>query len=151
METFKSLSGDYTNQAKIAFLNMIRGGTSTGNWSPAFIDIGTGGDFNPDGTTPVPPGRVPPDPTELEIRKRIFRGNIVYSEVIGEDEVKYVAAIDAHEAISTDINEFALIATNQVMIAHMVLPPDPIFAEKFEKTSVVRWMLEWVIKIDLQL
>lgn len=147
MSTYQIPAGDYTDLAEEAFINMLRGGSSGAGYHPAFIDIGVGGDYN---TAGVDTGaRFAPVGSETEIRKRLFRANIVYTEVIAGNKLKYVAFVDGHEALSTDINEFALIASNQTMIAHLVLPAAPTRAEKFTKNGATKLFLEWVISVSL--
>jgi len=150
LASFDIINADYTSNAKTAILNLLRGGSAAGAWGPTFIDIGTGGNLNLSGVDTH--ARFAPDPSETELRRRIFRANIVYTELVGESSVKYVAAVDAHEAISSDINEFGLIASNQLMIAHLVLPATatpPYPAETFDKTGYVRLMLYWAIDLSL--
>lgn len=143
-------TGNYTNQARTAFLNILKGGSGNTGYDIAFIDVGTGGEYTPAGV--FTGNRVAPDPAETEIRKRLFRANIVYSSLDGDNKIRFVAGLEPHECLSNVIDEFALISSNGVMIAHYVTSetgPTPSPTTKYTKSSVVAWALTWVININL--
>ena len=141
----------YTNQALMVFLNLLRGGVSASEYSPTFIDIGIGGNFL-NGSDQH--HRVPPDPTEIEIRTRIFRARVVGTRIISDTEIAYTAMIEPHECINSGINEMALVTSNNTMISHWIAPAiggDPANeCITISKSGYVYFFIEWKVKLSVK-
>jgi hypothetical protein len=142
-------NASYTNQALTVFLNLLRGGLAAGEYSPTFIDIGIGGNYWAGVDTHV---RVGPDPSETEIRLRVFRARVVGTEIVSNNEVKYTAMIEPHDCIRNDINEMSLITSNGIMLSHWVAPeagPTPSPCEVIDKSGYVTFFIEWKIRLTV--
>ena len=150
MPTYTVTTADYTDQALNAFLNMLKGGAAGSDYAPTFVDVGIGGNYDLTGHDTG--NRVAPDPTETEVRKRIFRARIITAEVIGGEKIKYTAVAEPHECISSNINELGLISSNGTMIAHWVGPetgPSPSPATTYSKSGYITVYFEWELNLTI--
>jgi hypothetical protein len=111
------------------------------------ISVGEGGDcailppHNPTGA------RVPPDPSEDEIRKLI--GTVDVSTITrgGAGEVIYSALARREQVNSPNINELALLTRDGQMIAHYVTDPEMTGeAQKKPKTDLMFWIIRWTVE-----
>ena len=112
------------------------------------IAVGDGGDLE---TTPPHNDtgqRVAPDPGEEEIRSLVEALPILFVSRSGDD-IRYTALAKPEQAISDDINEFALLTRDGTMVAHFVteaVSPGG-RARDYPKTSweylAIRWRLTY--------
>lgn len=117
-----------------------------------FISIGTGGDYEeqPAGP-PIDTGtRNPPDVTDQGNRIELFRASIVTIEYPNLNSVRFYSILQADEANSSNIDEFALLSSDGTCFSHAVNDADPVppnRAIKYTKNNglivVVRWTLDF--------
>ena len=117
-----------------------------------FISLGTGGDFEeqPPGA-PIDTGaRNPPAITDQGNRIELFRAAIITIEFPDLNSVRFYSILQADEANSASINEFALLASDGTCFSHEVNDEDPVppnRALKYTKNDglivVVRWTLDF--------
>lgn len=117
-----------------------------------FISIGTGGDYQeqPVGP-PIDTGtRNPPTVTDQGNRIELFRAAIVTIEFPNLNSVRFYSILQADEANSANIDEFALLSSDGTCFSHAVNDADPVppnRALKYTKNNglivVVRWTLDF--------
>ena len=117
-----------------------------------FISLGTGGDYavQPAGP-PIDTGtRNPPEVSDQGNRIELFRSAIVTIEFPNLNSVRFYSILQADEANSSDIDEFALLASDGTCFSHAVNDEDPAppnRALKYTKNNglivVVRWTLDF--------
>ena len=114
----------------------------------AEIAVGDGGDLEISPPHNDTGERVPPDPGETEIRSLVEALPILIVSQDGND-IRYTALAKPEQAISDDINEFALLTRDGTMVAHFVteaVSPGG-RARDYPKTSweylAIRWRLTY--------
>lgn len=112
-----------------------------------YIVVGKGGDCDSLSPHPDTGARVPPDPSEEEIRVMVEAVPIetVARGVLGE--ITYKALARRQQGNSPDINEFALYTRGNKMVAHFVTEEDviPPRARKYVKSELSYWVIEWTL------
>ena len=113
----------------------------------AYIDIGTGGDVNPD--TGLDTGaRVAERDDETEVRELLFRADIgTYTADPNTNEVSFTAVVRPEDGNSDQINEFGLMSYDGTMFSHLVTEADPGSgrAFRYEKTNLLYLVGKWTI------
>lgn len=117
-----------------------------------FISVGTGGDYQeqPAGA-PIDTGtRNPPTVLDQGNRIELFRSAIVTIEFPDLNSVRFYSILQADEANSASIDEFALLSSDGTCFSHEVNDADPVppnRAVKYTKNNglivVVRWTLNF--------
>lgn len=111
-----------------------------------YIALGDGGDYEITQPHNDTGARVPPDPSETEMRSLVEKIIIQTARETG-DEVILVAVARPEQAQSPDINEFGLLTEDGTLFAHFVTAEvAPLGrATKYPKTDVY-WIIEWAIE-----
>ncbi len=115
-----------------------------------FISIGTGGDFavQPVGP-PVDTGtRNPAAVTDTGNRVEIFRAPIRAIDLPALNSVKFIAVLEAADANSITIDEFALLSSDGTCFSHAVNEEDPAppnRAVKYSKNNGLIVVVQWTI------
>lgn len=136
---------EFTDLAESIILNTIRGTERIKE-----IHVGTGGDLDP--TTLVDTGaRVAPVGTETTIRRKVFEMPIQYTAASGSTVELYGAA-RPESFTSTEINELALITTDNNMLSHWVSIADPATgrATDYTKTEFMWLVVKWEIVLNAE-
>lgn len=110
------------------------------------IAVGKGGDSEINPPHNDTGARVPPDPSETEIRDLVEALPILISEeVIGG--IRYSGIAQLHQANSDDINEFAILTKDETMVAHFVAEEvAPLGrATKYPKTTIMYLIIRWTL------
>lgn len=113
------------------------------------IAVGKGGDFEIDPPHNDTGARVAPDPGEREIRS-LVEALPIQTTLKNGMEFTFSALARPEQAVSTDINELALLTRSGLMVAHYVTPVDGVRAEKKPKSTYF-WIIEWTLRFDLTL
>lgn len=117
-----------------------------------FISIGTGGDYQEQlAGPPIDTGtRNPPTINDQGNRIELFRSAIVTIEFPDLNSVRFYSILQADEANSANIDEFALLSSDGTCFSHAVNDADPVppnRALKYTKNNglivVVRWTLDF--------
>jgi len=112
------------------------------------IAVGKGGDCEIDPPHNDTGARVAPDPGETEIRSLVEALPIQQTLRTG-NEFTFSVLARPEQAISTDINELALLTRNGTMVAHYVTPLGLLGRAEKKPKSTYFWIIEWTLRFTL--